>query len=250
MVNMSFKKLMTRIGALETAGYITASSTTTFTNKTISGADNTLTVREADLSIADNTTANVSASAHGFVAKHPNSTNQFLRGDGAWASPTAASAGNWDRLATASLGADTASLNSGTFTAKKCLMVYIYCPGGDGSTILRVQVNADTGGNYQFRRELNGAQSTGTGETSMVLNGGASSDDPQHTIMHIHNNSASAIKLFQCSQALTTGGTVAPEMNFSNHVWNNTAAQVTSIQCIASTGNLRAGTEIHVFGSD
>src|ERR1035437_5076290 len=50
------------------------SANVALTNKTISGANNTLTVREVDLSIADNTTANVSITAHGFVPKAPNNT--------------------------------------------------------------------------------------------------------------------------------------------------------------------------------
>lgn len=67
----------------------------TLTNKTVSGANNTLTVREADLSIADNTTANVSTSAHGFAPKAPNDTSKFLRGDATWDTPVTASADGW-----------------------------------------------------------------------------------------------------------------------------------------------------------
>lgn len=44
------------------------------------------TVTEAQLSIADNTTKDVSTSAHGFVPKAPNDTSKFLRGDATWAS--------------------------------------------------------------------------------------------------------------------------------------------------------------------
>lgn len=42
-------------------------------------------VTEDDLYLSDVTTANVSTEKHGFVPKAPNSTTQFLRGDGAWA---------------------------------------------------------------------------------------------------------------------------------------------------------------------
>lgn len=41
-------------------------------------------VTEAKLSLSDNTTANVSTSAHGFVPKAPNDTNKVLKGDGNW----------------------------------------------------------------------------------------------------------------------------------------------------------------------
>jgi hypothetical protein len=38
--------------------------------------------------LADNTTANVSASAHGYVPKAPNNTTQYLRADGTWNVPS------------------------------------------------------------------------------------------------------------------------------------------------------------------
>lgn len=43
------------------------------------------TIPEAVLSISDNTTKDVSTSAHGFVPKAPNDTTKFLRGDATWA---------------------------------------------------------------------------------------------------------------------------------------------------------------------
>ncbi|MGA2433934.1 MAG: hypothetical protein ABSG25_01475 [Bryobacteraceae bacterium] len=45
-------------------------------------------VVEADITLADNTTNNVSTSAHGFIPKAPNDATQFFRGDGAWGLPT------------------------------------------------------------------------------------------------------------------------------------------------------------------
>jgi hypothetical protein len=45
-------------------------------------------IGESKLLLADVTTHNVSTSAHGFVPKAPNTTTDFLRGDGTWAAPT------------------------------------------------------------------------------------------------------------------------------------------------------------------
>ena len=42
-------------------------------------------ITERQLSISDNTTGDVSTSAHGFVPKAPNDTSQWLRGDGSFA---------------------------------------------------------------------------------------------------------------------------------------------------------------------
>jgi hypothetical protein len=41
-------------------------------------------VTEAKMSLADNTTLNVSTARHGFVPKAPNDITQVLRGDGTW----------------------------------------------------------------------------------------------------------------------------------------------------------------------
>ena len=59
----------------------------TLTGKTISGADNTLAIREADLLLTDVTTRDVSLSQHGFVPKAPGGSTLFLRGDATWAAP-------------------------------------------------------------------------------------------------------------------------------------------------------------------
>jgi hypothetical protein len=60
------------------------SSVDTLTNKTISGATNTLTVRDQDLSLTDVTTNNASTTKHGFLPKLTSFTTDFLRGDGSW----------------------------------------------------------------------------------------------------------------------------------------------------------------------
>lgn len=64
-----------------------ADETETLTNKTISGASNTLTVRESDISTTDNTTNDVSSSKHGFAPKGDGSTTKFLNANGAYSTP-------------------------------------------------------------------------------------------------------------------------------------------------------------------
>lgn len=61
--------------------------TQTLTGKTISGASNTLIVREADLSTTDVTTANSSTSKHGFLKKLSNVVTEFMDGTGNWSVP-------------------------------------------------------------------------------------------------------------------------------------------------------------------
>jgi hypothetical protein len=52
-------------------------------------------VVEADLSLSNNTTANVSAATHGFAPKLPSSAIQFLDGTGNWSTPSASSTNDY-----------------------------------------------------------------------------------------------------------------------------------------------------------
>ena len=63
---------------------------------------------EAGLTLADNTTNDVSATKHGFVPKHPNDTTKFLRGDATWAVPS---------VTTQTLSFSTLFETAGRFTA-------------------------------------------------------------------------------------------------------------------------------------
>jgi hypothetical protein len=65
------------------------SATVELLNKTISGANNTLTVRDVDLSLTDVTTNNVSTSKHGLAPKAPNDATKYLDGTGAYSVPAA-----------------------------------------------------------------------------------------------------------------------------------------------------------------
>lgn len=47
-----------------------------------------VTVTDANISVSDITTNNVSTSKHGFTPKAPNDVTQFLRGDGSWGVPS------------------------------------------------------------------------------------------------------------------------------------------------------------------
>lgn len=62
--------------------FVGHNDTQTLTNKTISGASNTLTVREADLSTTDVTTGNATTSKHGFLPKLSGNVSTFLNGNG------------------------------------------------------------------------------------------------------------------------------------------------------------------------
>lgn len=98
----------------------------------IDGANSRITVSESHLLFTDIVTNNVSTTKHGYVPKAPNSTTQFLRGDGAWAVPPYPAAPTQQLiLLKANSGTDTTATatNVDTYaltglTAKDTLAIY------------------------------------------------------------------------------------------------------------------------------
>ena len=93
-----------------------------FVNPQADGADTTITrpsdwnaahviaagtITEAMQVLADNTTADVAITQHGYAPKAPNDTTKFLRGDATWAVPTASP--TWDTIGAAAGSATTAN---------------------------------------------------------------------------------------------------------------------------------------------
>lgn len=80
--------------AQDAVGTIMTDTTTidfTYTDATpsITASVKTASITEAMQVLADNTTNDVSTSAHGYAPKAPNDTTKFLRGDASWAVPSA-----------------------------------------------------------------------------------------------------------------------------------------------------------------
>jgi hypothetical protein len=84
-------------------------------------------VTEALITLANNTTNDVSTTEHGFAPKAPNDTTKFLRGDATWAAPASAGGGGSPAILTdttdlaawfsADNAANTVAANTGIITA-------------------------------------------------------------------------------------------------------------------------------------
>jgi hypothetical protein len=92
-VKKTLAEVKTLLG-LGTAAYtastdyaVTAKGVTNGDSHDHNGGDGAAIV-EAAITLADNTTNDVSITKHGFAPKAPNNTTSFLRGDGTWATPT------------------------------------------------------------------------------------------------------------------------------------------------------------------
>ncbi len=73
---------------LASADFANQGTTTTVLHGNAAGNPSFGAVVENDITLADNTTNDVSITTHGFTPKAPNNTTQFLRGDGTWAATT------------------------------------------------------------------------------------------------------------------------------------------------------------------
>lgn len=95
-------------------------TTTTVLHGNAGGAPSFGTVVEADITLADNTTNNCSTSAHGFLKKLDNNANNFMNGQGNWATPSGA--GNVSTSGTLAsgqtvIGAGTTNIDVSSLTA-------------------------------------------------------------------------------------------------------------------------------------
>jgi hypothetical protein len=82
----------------------------------------------------------------------------------------------WERLVHSELTSTADSINTGTFTAKKNMKVFIFTSGANTET--QIRFNGDTGANYAAVREADGGSESNFTEQTMSKNnstGGGSS---------------------------------------------------------------------------
>lgn len=116
-----------------------------------SGGDGAAIV-EAAITLADNTTNDVSITAHGFTPKAPNDTTKFLRGDAAWAVPSTIEITERGDPS-ASDFTDASLTTDGTW---RDLDLSSIVPAGAVMVLLRVVVEDDAAESYlQFRKNGN-----------------------------------------------------------------------------------------------
>jgi hypothetical protein len=135
---------------LASADYANQGSTTTVLHGNAAGNPAFGAVVEADITLANNTTNNVSITKHGFCPIAPNSLTQFLRGDGGWGTPagTGMSAPTGTGYVHITGGAEDAAAATGyLFTGMQILTSAsgTYTPTA-GTTAILVEVQGAGGG--------------------------------------------------------------------------------------------------------
>ena len=147
------------------------SATAALTNKTISGASNTLTVREADLSLsASNTTNDVSTTKHGLVPTAPNNTTNFLRADATWATPTAAVFKNGYTTRDVSIASGVQNIAHGLGKVPIYVRIYAVWLQGAGSVVSSNGAYNGTTNSNSYFGSSGSAFTLAGGDTSNIIN--------------------------------------------------------------------------------
>ena len=153
----------------------------------------------------------------------------------------------WEELVYKDL--DSSNLSSGTFAAKKYLMVRLGVYTG-GTTDHRLRFNSDGGSNYANRRtDDGGSDSTDSSQSSIPYD--RSNKDNISTIFIVNKSDK---EKFCISETVSEGGSgagTAPTRREQSFKWANTSAQITEINLIKNSGsNLASPSFIQVFGAD
>jgi len=237
-------------------------TTTTLLHGNAAGAPSFATVTEADHTFADNTTGNVSTSAHGFMPKATGSTSTFYRSDGTQAAP---SGGGGlvlveSHTASASTSLDFTTCFTSTYSVYQMVLDGL-TPGTSAHDLL-LEISTDGGaswittGNYQWAHmssisdTANGANSAAndtkikltTANRVYATSGGNTSG---HLQLY---NMLSATKVFNMAGQITgnpfnTAGVIMGSIAGSYFVANTANA----VRFIMDVGTIASGT-IRCYG--
>jgi hypothetical protein len=170
--------------------------------------------------------------------------------------------GSWERLAHVELGSDGATLDSGTFTAKKNLKVIMSYSGatnGSADAILRVgNGTVDSDYNYSDRKSLNGGSDSTTVSQSSFYNsfcwaGYAGVDKWHFTTIDISNIADKEKLAFgYCIRTGDGAGNLPSRVEVVGK-WANSSVQINRIVLTGSGGssnqNYASGSYITVWGA-
>ena len=155
----------------------------------------------------------------------------------------------WQELASIELSATANEINSGTFTAKKYLMVELQVIADGSISGSDLQFNGDTGNNYA-RRYRSGGDSEATGTSEATLGGGTGGDRGYNTWFIVNVADKEKLAIGEATWASNGAGN-APSRRELTGKWANTSAQITSIKIKENgSGGWASGSTLKVWGSD
>lgn len=152
----------------------------------------------------------------------------------------------WNLLADVELGSAAASINSGTFTAKKLLHVVIETYGKAGATESYLEFN-QSGSLYNYKKSADGGAVT-------TQNNGAfgfkfESSAVATLIDFVVTNVSAQNKMYAGQVYEGEGDTAGTIYEFAGH-WKYVAGQITEIRLRNPATNFNTGARIRVYGSN
>ena len=158
----------------------------------------------------------------------------------------------WEELASVELGSSSATIASGTITAKKYLWIQAFIPAANHN--FNLQFNGDTGSNYAKRRsELGGTDSTSVSQDRMTIGSYGSTSSDFYNIFMVNNSANEKLAIIHNVNRNTAGAGNAPYRSEFVGKWANTSAQITSVNVLqqsGGSGSFDTGSILKVWGSN
>jgi len=160
----------------------------------------------------------------------------------------------WEELASVELTGTSATLDSGTITAKRYLWIQYYIGTRTATNNDLMTFNSDTGSNYAQREQRNGgSDGTRTNHPNIFSVPETSpSTNPTFSNTFIVNDSANEkLLISHCFAQNTAGAGNAPSERYEIFgKWTNTSSQITRITITANTSTYPTGSILKVWGSN
>jgi len=194
-------------------------------------------VTEAKQTIADNTTGNVSTSAHGYAPKGDGSTTKFLNANGAYSTP---STGAWALISTFTWSTNVTEVDFTSLSAYSELFIFIKQITLGTTGIPAIRVSSDNGSTFlSSSGEYVEVAGTG-GETNATL---------------INTTTATATAARSSFTHITNFNTTAPKIahtitrnNGAGSSYIPSASAMNAIRVLPTGGGNITGGVIYVFG--
>ena len=156
----------------------------------------------------------------------------------------------FERLGEVILPVAANALRIRDFASRKNFLVLVHSPGRSASAGIQLTFNGDTGTNYGYRYEENGATDvTSPNAANIVLDGGGYSQLSM-IVMYVQNFPAQQKTIFS-SGTFPGAAAAAPSRVVTVGVWNNTSGPITEIAMILTPGtsNWNADSRMTVFAT-
>lgn len=157
----------------------------------------------------------------------------------------------FEELGRTTLGGSADTISVSSFAARKFLRIIITLIATGGTITHGIRFNSDSGANYSFGRNLDGAAiSTGVSQTS--IEPFASKSFPVYTTIDVINITAQEKLLMGqslCQNTAGAGNVIQTSEIYAK--WANTAAQITTATLNnGGTGDFASGSSMVILGHD